>query len=207
MEATASALQNIRLENDPKKLALLTYEKNPLIRLEVARNSFTPSLVFDSLMRDTLEIKQALASNPSLVEPYITTLILHNDDQSIIDTLANNIALEEEHLRLIYQRFGYLDGLLINNPRCPEDVIRSSFLVFQNFIVEGHKLEALSGDLFKVFIANPNTPLDILGRIFLLNPKYQKEILESAKIKQPLLENLSDEDLIVSLTRQVKPIY
>ena len=194
-------------QTDPKALAMMAYDPSPSIREAIASNPSTPSLVFDVLVKDNLEIRRALSSNIALVEPFITHLILDNDDPYIIYALANNPALESDHLRTLSEKFAYLELALIGNAKSPEDVLRNLYILAIEKRLQDENSSPEFTEKVELFISNPSTPLDILAKIALDNPQYQKKIVENVIFVYPIFQNMSHEDILTTMTRRVTPIY
>ena len=185
---------------------MMAFSDDVNIRESIAGNPSTPPLVFDILAKDAIEVKRALATNIHLVEPYISQLILQNDDPYLVFALAKNPVLEAEHMESISKKFSYAPALFISNHNCPEDILRTAYASMEK---EGADAIEMSKkiEMCKEFINNPSTPLNILAKLFLSYPMYKDRILENIRFNYPMFEGASDKMLITSLTRQVTPIY
>jgi len=184
-----------------KILAMLAYHKDDKVKALVASNPSTPSLVFDSLIKGNVSVKRALASNKNITEPCLMKLIVQNEDLVLISELIKNPALTKNHIRAINKRFGHLNGLLLGCPECPEDIIRGFY----------HSIDGLDNskeqEHINLFLNNPKTPLDVLASILIDSPELEQEIINTVRNSYPIFDNITDTQLLISLTRQIKPTY
>jgi hypothetical protein len=191
---------------DGKTLAILAHNEDPSVRALVAGNPSTPPLVFEELAKDLIEVKRALATNIHVVNPYISQLIIQNDDPYIVFALAKNPSLMPEHMEELYRKFSYTDALLISNALCPLDILKMAYRRMQEQGEPAIDVDTKS-TMCKDFINNPSTPLEILAKLYIDHPPYRVRILENVRFNYSMFEGATDQALIESLTRQVAPIY
>lgn len=149
--------------------ALISHDEEFLV--SQASNPDCPVGLFGLLCEETKPVLLALAENPSLVDPYISHLIVMNDSD-VSRTLLSNPGLQAPHLRMLLDRFP--DELLavIAHPNAPADLLE---YVYHRECCDGDTGELIA----TAIITHKNAPVAVLMPAYRNYPTLKEEVVEA----------------------------